>query len=126
MTDEVRHVGGCHCGAVRYEAYGPKVLKCVRCNCSICVKKQHIMYVPAACFKLLKGEECLTTYTYNTHQAKHIFCKICGIHSFYMPRAYPGKYGIFPYCLDEGTVDEIIIEDFDGVNYEQNIESYKE
>lgn len=84
------------------------------------------MYVPANKFKLLQGEENITTYTYNTHQAKHKFCKICGIHSFYMPRAYPGKYGVMVHCLDPGTVDEMLIEEFDGVNYEASLKAANE
>ena len=74
--EKIRHTGGCHCGAVRYEVYAPKVLRCFRCNCSICTKKQHILHAPVEYFKLLQGEDNLTTYTFNTHQAKHIFCKV--------------------------------------------------
>ena len=73
---EIRHFGGCHCGAVRYEIYAPKVLRCFRCNCSICTKKQHVLYAPVSQFKLIQGEDSLTTYTFNTHQAKHLFCKV--------------------------------------------------
>ena len=78
QTDKsIRHIGGCHCGTVRYEFYAPKVLRCFRCNCSICTKKQHILHAPVNQFKLLQGEDSLTTYTFNTHQAKHMFCKVC-------------------------------------------------
>ncbi|PIO61116.1 hypothetical protein TELCIR_17369, partial [Teladorsagia circumcincta] len=36
-----------------------------------------------------QGEEYLTTYTFNTHRAKHKFCSICGVQSFYVPRSNP-------------------------------------
>ena len=83
IDEEIRHTGGCHCGAVRYEVYAPRVLRCFRCNCSICTKKQHIIHTPVKYFKLLQGKDSLTTYTFNTHQAKHIFCKVCTFLSFH-------------------------------------------
>ena len=49
--------------------------------------------VPKSKFTLLKGAENITTYTFNTHQAKHMFCKICGVQSFYVPRSNPDGYG---------------------------------
>ena len=45
-----------------------------------------------------QGEDQLTTYTYNTHTAKHKFCKICGVQSFYQPRSNPSGYGTY-VCL---------------------------
>ena len=44
-------------------------------------------------FPMSQGEEDLTTYTFNTHAAKHTFCKICGVQSFYTPRSNPNGYG---------------------------------
>jgi len=66
-----------------------------------------------------QGADDLTTYTFNTHQAKHTFCKICGVQSFYTPRSNPDGYGIAPHCLDKGTVTEVSIEEYDGKNWEQ-------
>lgn len=42
-------------------------------SCTICIKKQnkHVI-VPSAQFKLLSGQTGLSTYTFNTHQAKHM------------------------------------------------------
>eukprot|EP00117_Sycon_ciliatum_P009669 scpid83474/ scgid5640/ Centromere protein V; Proline-rich protein 6 len=70
--------------------------------CSVCLKKQnHHFIVPAAQFILLQGEESLSTYTFNTHQAKHRFCRVCGVQSFYRPRSNPDGVGIMPHCLDD-------------------------
>jgi len=41
----------------------------------------------------LQGADKLTTYTFNTHQAKHTFCRTCGVQSFYQPRSNPDGYG---------------------------------
>lgn len=39
-----------------------------------------------------QGEDNITTYTFNTGQAKHTFCKTCGVESFYSPRLDPNGY----------------------------------
>lgn len=58
----VTHTGGCHCGRVRFEVVAPSRLTVSNCNCSICTKSgyRHLL-VPAARFKLLSGQEALTT-----------------------------------------------------------------
>ena len=66
-----------------------------------------------------QGKDNLSCYTYNTHQAKHFFCKTCGIHSFYTPRTSPDACGISPYCLDEGTVTKMDIIPCDAKNWEK-------
>ncbi|XP_044795149.1 centromere protein V isoform X2 [Bubalus bubalis] len=51
----VKHTGGCHCGAVRFEVWASADLHIFDCNCSICKKKQNKHFiVPASRFKLLK------------------------------------------------------------------------
>ena len=71
----------------------------------------------------VQGEEHLTCYTFNTHQAKHTFCSKCGVQSFYTPRSNPDGRGINYRCLDPDTVDNINIIPFDGQNWEATIES---
>ncbi|KAL3856502.1 hypothetical protein ACJMK2_011253 [Sinanodonta woodiana] len=122
MHPIVKHQGGCHCGAVRFEVWAPARLHVYNCNCSICVKKQNRHFiVPGSKFRLLQGEDSLTTYTFNTHKAKHIFCKTCGVQSFYVPRSNPDGYGVAIHCLDPGTVESYEIEEFDGQNWETHI-----
>ncbi|MGB2926258.1 MAG: GFA family protein [Limnothrix sp.] len=113
--------GGCHCGAVRFQVL-IKEQKTVDCNCSVCMKKGflHVM-VPKADFTLLKGRDFLTTYTFNTHQARHTFCRVCGIHAFYYPRSHPDGVDINLRCLDDDVLDQFEIESFDGQNWEDNI-----
>ncbi|XP_064620030.1 centromere protein V-like [Lineus longissimus] len=127
MEPEVTHFGGCHCGAVRFQVVAPAVLKVVICNCSICHMKQNKHFiVPKSKFTLCKGEDQLTTYTFNTHVAKHTFCRICGIQSFYTPRSNPDGVGITPHCLDSGTVKREDIESFDGQNWEMAMKERKD
>jgi hypothetical protein len=119
MDDRVRHTGGCHCGAVRFAVRAPARLTVQRCNCSMCARTgfEHLI-VPAADFELLSGAEQLSTYTFHTGTARHLFCRICGIKSFYVPRSNPDGYSVNLRCLDPGTVEAVHYEEFDGQNWE--------
>jgi len=77
------------------------------------------LIVPAARFRLLTGENQLTTYSFNTGTAKHHFCSVCGIKSFYVPRSKPDGYSVNVRCLDEGAVRVARIALFDGKHWEE-------
>ena len=111
--------GGCHCGAVRFEAALPAVVDAQSCNCSICEKTGFVhMIVPESRFRLTTPDDALTTYTFNTGVAKHLFCKVCGIKSFYRPRSNPDGWSVNARCLDAVEGLDIRIEAFDGRNWE--------
>ena len=113
--------GGCHCGAVRFEAALPAVVEAQSCNCSICEKTGFVhIIVPESRFRLTTPDDALTTYTFNTGVAKHLFCKVCGIKSFYRPRSNPDGWSVNARCLDEAEGLTIEIEAFDGRNWEAN------
>ena len=117
----VKHRGGCHCGAVRFEVDAPAVLKITDCNCSICSKTGYLhLIVPGDQFRLLQGEEFLTTYKFNTNTAKHLFCKQCGIKSFYVPRSHPDGFSVNARCIDSGTVEGMEVTALDGRNWEKS------
>jgi hypothetical protein len=117
--------GSCHCGAVRFEVEARETITAQECNCSICSKSGFLhLIVPKSKFKLLSGEENLTTYTFNTAVAQHKFCKTCGVKSFYIPRSNPDGYDVNVRCL-EPQPKELIIEKFDGRNWEQNAANLK-
>jgi hypothetical protein len=74
-------------------------------------------------FTLLRGEGDLTTYKFNTGVARHKFCRICGVKSFYVPRSHPDGISVNARCIDAGTSESYKIESFDGRRWEQNIDS---
>ena len=115
----VTHRGGCHCGAVAFEADAPARLRVQECNCSICAATGfwHLI-VPASRFRLLRGDDALAVYTFGTGVARHLFCRTCGIKSFYVPRSNPDGYSVNARCLAPGTVESITVEPFDGRNWE--------
>ena len=113
--------GGCHCGAVRFQILVDR-WKVQECNCSICRKKGFLhLILPPENFTLLRGQDSLTTYTFNTGIAKHTFCRICGIHSFYHPRSHPDCIDVNIRCLDQDVLSQFEIEPFDGANWEENV-----
>lgn len=125
MNQPVTYEGGCHCGAVRFRVT-VNSHKAIVCNCSICRKKGFIhLIVSPECFSLLSGAEVLTTYTFNTHTAKHTFCQICGIHPFYRPRSHPQSIDVNLRCLDGDIMSKFVMDSFDGVNWEENIGKLK-
>src|SRR6187551_2046789 len=115
----VTHSGGCHCGRVRFEVEAPAHLQLDVCNCSMCQRSgyKHLI-VPAERFKLLSGQDSLTTYTFNTGTARHLFCSFCGIKSFYVPRSHPDGFSVNANCLDEGTVTGVTVRQVDGRHWE--------
>ena len=120
MNALVTHKGGCHCGRVRFEVLAPARVEVSECNCSICNKTGYLhLIVTADRFKLLSGADALTTYSFNTQTAKHRFCSVCGIKSFYVPRSHPDGFSVNARCLDEGTVAELVITPFNGREWEQ-------
>jgi hypothetical protein len=116
----VIHRGGCHCGAVRFEVEAPAQLEAFECNCSICAKTAFLhLIVPESRFRLVSGADALTTYTFNTGVAQHLFCRACGVKAFYRPRSNPDGWSVNARCLDAGTVEGLEIKPFDGRNWEQ-------
>ena len=110
------HAGGCHCGAVRFQIETPDDVEVDHCNCSICAMTGFLhLIVPASRFRLVSGEEMLTTYTFNTGVAKHLFCRICGVKSFYVPRSNPDGFSVNLRCLDDPKdFREVKFASFDG------------
>lgn len=113
----VVHRGGCHCGRVRFEIDAPASIEALDCNCSICRMTGFLhLVVPASRFRLLSGEDALTEYRFNTGTARHLFCRHCGVKSFYVPRSHPDGWSVNVRCLDPGTVVATTVVPFDDAD----------
>jgi len=115
-----KHRATCHCGAVELELSLPNgIEKPRRCDCSICRRKGAVVAsVPLAGLRIVKGEEHLKLYQFNTHTARHYFCGICGIYTHHQRRSNPEQYGFNVGCLE--GVNPFAIADVpveDGVNH---------
>lgn len=107
--------GSCHCGAVRFELeVKGDIAGGRRCNCSLCRRKQAVMYLVAKeSLKVVEGTDNLALYQWNTEVAKHYFCKTCGIYTHHQRRTDPTQYrvniacieGVDPYALEVEVID---------------------
>jgi hypothetical protein len=94
--------GSCHCGAIQFEVdlnHGFEKLR--RCNCSLCRRKGAVMAsVTIDRLRVTKGQDKLTLYQWNTRQAKHYFCSVCGIYTHHQRRSAPGEFGFNVACVE--------------------------
>ncbi len=123
MTKEtVTHKGACHCGAVSFEFQAPKSMSMTICNCSICslTGYEHI-FVKQTDLTFLSGQDHLSEYSFGTGQARHMFCKTCGIKPLYKPRSHPDSYSINYRCIAPNSLKISEKIQFDGGNWEKNI-----
>ena len=119
----MRISGGCHCGAVQFEAEVVPPLEVLRCNCSICNLTGFLHLIVAdAAFQLKTDWSSLAEYTFNTRQAKHWFCQTCGVKSFYKPRSHPHGISINWNAVNERDSLPVMIREFDGRNWEASRE----
>lgn len=113
------HKSTCHCGAVELEIRLPDgIVDPRRCNCSICQRKGAVVgSVPLSNLKIIKGEGKLSLYQFDSKEAEHYFCSLCGIYTHHKRRSNPDQYGINLGCLE--NVDPGLIEGvktYDGAN----------
>jgi hypothetical protein len=113
------HRGGCHCGDVKFEVRAPADLELLDCNCSMCARIAYLhLIVPAQDFRLLTGADALTDYRFGTRVARHLFCRHCGVKSFYVPRSHPDGFSVNARCLDPSSITSMRIRAYDGRNWE--------
>ncbi len=116
----ITHSGGCHCGRVRFEVQASAEIEVMDCNCSICAKTGYLhLIVPGERFRLLGDRAALTSYQFNSGTARHLFCSVCGIKSFYVPHSHPDGYSVNARCLDPGTVSGVRTIACNGRDWEQ-------
>ncbi|MEI8595694.1 GFA family protein [Photobacterium sp. SP02] len=120
MVIQPVHRASCHCGSVVLELSLPKgLVDPRRCDCSMCRRRGAIVAsVPLDGITIIKGEDKLSLYQFNTHTAKHYFCSVCGIYTHHQRRSHPEQYGFNVACL-EGVnpfeLDHVPVND--GVNH---------
>ena len=120
IEEFVIHSGGCHCGKVRFEISTARSIEVLDCNCSICRRTQFLhLIVPDKDFNLLHGEDSLANYRFGTRTAEHLFCRVCGVKSFYRPRSHPDCFSVNLRCIEDSHFAHISISHFDGENWER-------
>lgn len=99
----------CHCQAVRFRVQLSNGLGSARtCNCSLCRMRGVVaVSAPVDSLQFLQGEKNLSLYQFNTHTAKHYFCKTCGIHTHYQRRSNPAQLAINIACIEGDSPLEV-------------------
>jgi hypothetical protein len=116
MQEVTRYPGGCHCGAVRYEAT-TDLAQVISCNCSICSKRGLLWtFVRLEAFQLLSGEDQSTDYQFGKRNIHHLFCRVCGVESFARGRARDGAemVAVNVRCLEGVEVATLNPTPFNG------------
>lgn len=127
--NENTYQGGCHCGAIRFslclnDSIENEII--TSCNCSMCEKTAYLHLIKLKeHFTLITDWQELSNYQFNKNIAQHYFCKTCGIKSFYQPRSHPDCWSVNVRCLDGFSDIKIRVNNFDGKNWEQNIQSIR-
>jgi len=105
----------CHCGAIKFSFDSEPITKGVRCNCSFCSKRgTMISLVPGENFKFEAQEDSLGTYQWGKMQAKHHFCKHCGISTFSETTRRPGQFIVNLGCVEDVDTFSLDVTVFDG------------
>lgn len=115
-----RHLATCHCESVVLELHLPDgIVDPQRCDCSICRRKGAVVATVALSgLRILKGQEFLRLYQFNTMTAKHYFCSNCGIYTHHQRRSNPEQYGFNVGCLEGVNPFDISgVPTNDGVNH---------
>jgi hypothetical protein len=88
------------------------------CNCSHCRRKGFLLsFVPADRFTLERGDDSLTTYTFNKHQIRHRFCKVCGAQPFAEgEREGQPLRAVNLRCVPEIDLDALQLQHVDGAS----------
>ena len=96
--------GGCHCGAVRFEARLADEVEAQTCNCSMCEKTGFVhVIVPESRFRLLQGARRADDVHLQHRRRAAPVLPVCGVKSFYRPRSNPDGWSVNARCLDEAT-----------------------
>jgi hypothetical protein len=121
MTDDAKVLsGGCHCGAVRFEALlSDGVASARRCTCSYCrMRGAVVAMAERGGLTILQGADAVTSYRFHTGAAEHFFCSRCGIYTHHQRRSDPTVFAVNVACLDGvSPFDFAEVPVMDGVNH---------
>ena len=73
--------------------------------------------------KIIEGIESITEYVFNTAEAPHFFCIVCGTHTHHKSRNEPSKICINVACINNFNIADYkgAIKIFDGINHPRDL-----
>jgi hypothetical protein len=119
------YTGGCHCGAVRFEADLDLEAGSGRCNCSYCTKaRAWSVQVKPDAFRQTAGQDAMSDYQFGTKQGHHRFCRTCGIAAFgdgHVEQIGGDFVSIAVNCLDDLTPEQLDAVPIQYMNGRENL-----
>ncbi|MET0360951.1 MAG: GFA family protein [Sphingobium sp.] len=110
----------CHCGGVRFRVRLTDGLNTARrCTCSYC-RMRGAVAVSAQLdgLEIVEGQALLSRYRFNTGEAEHFFCSVCGISTHHQRRSVPDQFGLNAACLaNVSPFDFTEVPVLDGINH---------
>lgn len=55
---------------------------------------------PRSAITVTAGVDMISTYTWNTNEAQHYFCKVCGIYTHHVMRGEAESVGVNMACIE--------------------------
>ena len=114
----MNYTGNCHCKKVTFEVE-MSMEGIISCNCSYCsIKGLWLGFASPDTFKILSGEENLTTYKFNKHVIDHTFCKDCGTQAFSFGKGPDGSsvVAVNVKALNGVDLSTLQVTPYDGKN----------
>ncbi|MBJ7254892.1 MAG: GFA family protein [Sphingomonadaceae bacterium] len=92
----------CHCGAVQFIVkLSDEFNNARRCDCSLCQMRGAVVAsANREDIQITAGSEHMKLYRFNTMQAEHHFCGICGIYTYHLRRSNPDEISINVACIE--------------------------
>ena len=116
----MKYVGGCHCGAVRFELESEPITTACMCNCSICSRRRVRMssgYYPPGAITIEAEKGALAVYRWGDHMVNHYFCARCGVYPFHDATTAPGHYRVNLGCVEGLDLDALAVTMLDGRSF---------
>ena len=116
MGELKTYEGSCHCGGVQFSFRSLLIEDAMRCNCSVCRRKNAIMSrarFSDEAFTII-NDETLAVYQFEPNMVNHFYCSRCGIYPVHNDVESPNSYRVNLCCVDEIEPHELDIKVFDG------------
>lgn len=110
----MRFKGSCHCGELRFEVEG-SIDAVIDCDCSICRMTGFLHWIvdeEQIALHIRPGE--VTTYIWGSGEARHYFCRSCGVAPLRRPRIAPEKYSVNLRCLEGVQIEQFTAKPYPG------------
>ncbi|MFC3282652.1 GFA family protein [Litchfieldella rifensis] len=106
--------GSCHCGDLRIEVEG-EIGEVIDCDCSICRMTGYLHWiVDKEQVKFHAQSDSLATYIWGSGEARHYFCRTCGVAPLRRPRLAPEGYSVNVRCLEGVQIEGLDIKPYNG------------